>query len=231
MRTYERLAIWVGVIGALALGLGARVPESRVVAQPSSQVIRVGSVDMFLLLEGMIESDRYKPARDARDAEIKVKYDALMAELKQLETKIQLIPQGTQEYQATMQQGQAKEVELRQFTQQVSRDQDAFVAAQVREAYAVVHQAANAVADRLGYTHLIATRLDAASMKGESLAPAMQEILARPLVRGTSSDDITKQVRTELKLPEKPAEPAATTPVTPGATPSTTPPGGSGGQR
>jgi hypothetical protein len=222
MRHTERLAIWAGVIGAVAISLGLRMPEARVIAQPSSQTIRVGSVDMFLLLEGLIESDRYKPARDARDAEIKVKYDAIMAELKQLETKIQLIPQGTPEYNTTMQQGQAKEVELRQFTQQVSREQDAFVAAQVKEAYGVVHQAANAVADRLGYTHLIATRLDAATMKGESLAPAMQEILARPLVRGSSSDDITAQVRTELKLPEKTPEPVPA----PAVPTPTTPPGG-----
>lgn len=214
MRNRERLAIWAGVAGAIAISLGMRLPESRVIAQPSGQTLRVASVDMFMLLEGMIASDRYKPAREARDAEIKTKYDALMAELKQLETKIQLIPPGTPEYQTTMQQGQAKEVELRQFTQQASRDQDTFVASQVREAYGIVHEASNAVADRLGYTHVFSTRLDATSMKGDSLAPVMQEILARPLVRGASSDDITEQVRVELKLPEKTAESV----LTPGAT-------------
>lgn len=225
MRNYERLAMWAGVIAAVGLALGARMPESRVIAQPSGQVIRVGTVDMFLILEGLIESDRYKPARDARDAEIKTQYDAIVAELKQLETKIQLIPQGTPEYQATMQQGQTKEAELRKFTQDRSREQDTFVSAQVREAYGVAHQAANAVAERLGYTHLISTRLDAANMKGESLAPVMQEILARPLVRGATSDDITAQVRAELKLPEKTPEP-----VPAPAVPGTTPPGAGGGR-
>lgn len=222
MRNRERLAVWIGVASAIAISLGMRIPESRVVAQPSGQTLRVASADMFLLLEAMVASDRYKPAREARDAEIKTKYDAIMAELKQLETKIQLIPPGTPEYQNTMQQGQAKEVELRQFTQQASREQDAFVASQVREAYGIVHEAVNTVADRLGYTHVFSTRLDATSMKGDSLAPVMQEILARPLVRGASSDDITDKIRVELKLPEKAPE-GTLTPTTPGA-PST--PGG-----
>lgn len=208
MRSYERVGLWGGVIVAIGLACGVRVPEQQVVAQPGSQVIRVATIDMFQLLESMIESDQYKPARDARDSEIKAKFDALNAELKALETKVQLIPQGTPEFQATMQQGQAKEIERQQYAQQVGRENDAFVASQVREAYGIVHKAANEAAERLGYTHVFATRLDAANMKGESLAPIMQEILARPLVRAGETDDITAKVREDLKLPEKAAQPA-----------------------
>lgn len=213
MRTVERVGLWAGVVVAIGLATGLRLPERAAVAQPSGQVLRVATVDMFLLLESMIESDRYKPARDARDAEIRAKFEAFNAELKALETKVQLIPQGTPEFQATMQQGQAKEAERQQYAQQAGRENDAFVAAQVKEAYAIVHKAANDAAEQLGYTHVVATRLDAASMKGESLAPIMQEILARPFVRSSNADDITTRVRTDLGLPEK----AADAPPTPDA--------------
>lgn len=213
MRTVERVGLWAGVVIAIGVGAGLRTPEQAAIAQPAGQIVRVATVDMFLLLESMIESDRYKPARDARDAEIRAKFEAYNAELKALETKIQLIPQGTPEFQATMQQGQAKETERQQYAQQAGREQDAFVAAQVKEAYAIVHKAANDAAEQLGYTHVISTRLEGTNMKGESLAPIMQEILARPLVRSASADDITARVREDLKLPEKkadaPADPAA----------------------
>ncbi len=216
MRTYERIGLWGGVVVAIGLACGIRLPEPQVVAQPGSQVIRVATVDMFQLIESMIESERYKPARDARDAEIRTKFDALNAELKALETKVQLIPQGTPEFQATMQQGQAKEVERQQYAQQVGRENDAFVASQVREAYGIVHKAANDAAEQLGYTHVFATRLDAANMKGDSLAPIMQEILARPLIRSGEMDDITARVRDDLKLPEKIAPATGAAQPTPG---------------
>ncbi|MBX3360821.1 MAG: OmpH family outer membrane protein [Phycisphaeraceae bacterium] len=205
MRTYERAGLWIAVSVAIILAFNLRIPERAATAQPTNQIIRVATVDMFQLLESMIDSDRYKPARDARDAEIKSKYDALLAELKSLETKIQLIPQGTPEFQATMSQGQAKEMERQQFAQQVGRDQDAFVASQVKEAYALVHAAVNESAAQLGYTHVFTTRTSATNMKGDSLAPVMQEILARPLVRTSTTDDITDKVRARLGLPEKPA--------------------------
>lgn len=221
MRTFERLGLWAGVIVAVGLAAGLRLPERSAIAQPSGQVMRVATVDMFKLLESMIESDRYKPARDARDAEIRSKFEAYSAELKALETKVQLIPQGTPEFQATMSQGQAKEAERQQYAQQVGREQDAFVAAQVKEAYAIVHKAVNDAASQLGYTHVVATRLDGTTMKGESLAPIMQEILARPLVRSADADDITDRVRKDLNLPEKTADAPS-----PDAGASTTPSGG-----
>ncbi|MBX3317100.1 MAG: OmpH family outer membrane protein [Phycisphaeraceae bacterium] len=205
MRTYERAGLWIAVSLAIVVALDLRIPERAATAQPTNQIIRVATVDMFQLLESMIDSDRYKPARDARDAEIKSKYDAILAELKSLETKIQLIPQGTPEFQTTMSQGQAKEMERQQFAQQVGRDQDAFVASQVKEAYALVHAAVNESAAALGYTHVFTTRTSATNMKGDSLAPVMQEILARPLVRTSTTDDITDKVRVRLGLPEKAA--------------------------
>lgn len=216
MRKIERIVVWSGLAASLALGLGLRLPEREAIAQPSGQVMRVATVDVFTLLEGLIESDKYKPAREARDQEIKTQYETLQAELKSLETKFQLIPQGTPEWQQTAEQGRQKTMEIQQFSQQKGREQDAFVASQVKDAYAVVHKAVNDVAERLGYTHVVATRLDPAAMKAESLAPAMQEILARPLIRTTASDDITAQVRAELNLPEKAPDAEAANPANTG---------------
>lgn len=210
MRKAERVLMWTGVVVAIGLGLGVGIPERPAIAQAGVQgtASKIGTVDVFTLLEALVESDGYKPAREARDAELKTRYDAMLAELRALETRIQIIPQGTPEFNATMQQGQAKQSEIQQFAQQAQRDQDAFVADQVKRAYQQIHAATNAVADRLGYSHVIATRLETDNMKAESMAPAMQEILARPLIRSVASEDITAAVRAELNLPEP--TPAAT---------------------
>lgn len=209
--------VWTGILVSVGLSLGIGIPERTAIAQPGVQGApsKIGTVDVFTLLEALVEAEPYKPAREARDTELKAQYDAKLGELRALETRIQILPQGTPEFNATMQQGQAKQAELQQFAQQASRDQDAFVATQVKQAYQQIHEATNAVAERLGYSHIVATRLETAAMKAESMAPAMQEILARPLIRSVASEDITAAVRAELNLPERApdAEPAATPPA------------------
>ena len=71
---------------------------------------------------------------------------------------------------------------------------------QVGEAYTLVLDAAVKMSDSLGYTHVIASKNGAAAISSRNIPGAVQEMLARPLVKGVAADDLTERLIKDLKL-------------------------------
>lgn len=230
MRKAERACIYVGLAAALMLGLGWRGPGLPAIAgeamihQPGS-TLRVATVDMLKIVEKMVKSDRYAPAREANNKDLTAKLEAMAGDLQALQTQIQSSPQNAPETQAMIQNFQARRQEFDQARNEAANRSDEFNARQIAEAYRLVVEVVDAQAKKAGYTHVLATRSGPPNLKSGNIAGTVQEMLARPVVVGEPANDITKAVMDELKLPDTDDEPAPITPAAPGsgATPGPAP--------
>lgn len=218
MRKAERAFIYVGLAAALAAGLGWRGPGLPAVAgeaavQPGGEM-KVATVDMLKIVEKMVKSDRYAPAREAFNKELTTKLESMAGDLQALRAQIQSSPQNAPETQALMQNFQSRGQEFEQARNDAATRSDEFNARQIAEAYRLVVEVVEAKARAGNYTHVLATRSGPPTLKSGNIAGTVQEMLARPVVVGPSSDDLTKAVMEELKLPDIEDAPA------PGASPA-----------
>ena len=71
---------------------------------------------------------------------------------------------------------------------------EAFNVSQLGEAYRAVHEAAAAMADKLGYTHVVASKMGPTTLRSLTVNNAVQEMIARPVVKAPAEDDITQRL-------------------------------------
>lgn len=227
MKNAERVLVYSGLVVALALGLGWRgqTPTSVALAQDArlaAAPLKIGTVDMVELVERLYGRDALAADRTASEAKLRELQDTLTG----MQQRISQMQQGTPEFQREAQAFQAKQQAL----QEGANQYEALKATQVGESYAAVRAAADAVAARLGYTLVFASRPPALPMAAGSVPAAVNEMLARPVVRRIDADDITEAVKAELKIdagvtvtpveikPVQPAPAAADQPPAPGPT-------------
>lgn len=221
MRHVTRAMVVVAMIAAA--GASAVLFSNHATAQGSAApapTVRIASVDLLDVVERMVLSDKYKPARDAFTDGQRASLQPLVAELQALAQQGQTTAQDSPEFQTLVQQYTAKQQELQQKNEDAQNAIAQFEARQVAEAYELVSAAAGRMAERTGYTHVFATRATT-EIRSNNVPGVVQEILAHPLVASPKGDDLTAALLRELqleniKLPSEMAEtPAA--PAAPGA--------------
>jgi Skp family chaperone for outer membrane proteins len=184
--------------------------------------VRIASVDILDVVERMVLSDKYKPSRDAFTEAQRTSIQPLIAELQALAQQGQTTPQGTPEFQTLVQQYTEKQQALQMKNEEAQNAIAQFEAKQVGEAYGLVSGAASRMAERMGYTHVFATRSDT-DIRSNNVPGVVQEILAHPLVAYPKGDDLTQALITELQLEDVtlPSETPAAPSGVPGAAPGT----------
>lgn len=226
MRKAERVLIYGGLVTAILLGLGWRGPEHVALAAGAPVApqadMRLATVDILKVVEKFVKSDKYAPARDAFNRDLTTKLKTMAEALDALRGQIQASPQNAPETQGLMQNYQQRAQEFDQERQKAAQASDEFNAKQIAEAYRIVMAAIDDISTKGGYTHVLATRGGPAVLKATNIAGTVQEMLARPLLKGNPADDLTKAVSDELKLPELDETPPAST-STPTSSPTSTP--------
>lgn len=232
MRHITRAAVAVAMIAAA--GAAAVLFSNHATAQGTATpapTVRIASIDILDVVERMVLSDKYRPSRDAFTQAQRDSLQPLIGELQALAQQGQTVTQGTPEFQNLVQQYTAKQQELQQKNEDAQNAIAQFEARQVAEAYSLVSGAATRMAERMGYTHVFATRADS-DIRSNNVPGVVQEILAHPLVAYPKGDDLTEAMIKELqledvKLPsQNPADamaPNAATPSTPAAPTTPTP--------
>lgn len=189
--------------GALARGAFARASARA----PEPAAIAV--VDALAIVEKLLDSDRYRPARDDMQARVRSELDELASRIQQLQSQAASLDQASPEFQ------QAAD----QFNQAQQRDAilragvDEHATSQAAEAYRLAIEIASVVAQRQGFTYVLASRTEPTLVRSKNLNTAIQEILARGVIVMPQGSDITDAVLAELKLPVRNAsmlEPART---------------------
>lgn len=221
MRQLTRAMVLVGMIGVA--GASAMVFSNRATAQASTTpapALRMATVDLLDVVERMVLSDKYKPARDAFTDTQRETLQPLIAELQALAQQGQTATQGTPEFQNLVQQYTQKQQELSQRNEAAQQAIGEFEAKQVAEAYGLVSAAANRMAERMGYTHVISTRAST-TIRSTAVPGVVQEILARPIVTSPKGDDLTQALLNELQLADVklPSEMPPVDPMAPSAAP------------
>lgn len=207
MRRFERAAavMCLGVLafGALALVTGAGTGQAEA---------KSATVDTFGLLQEMLTTTEYAEPREAMRTAAVSELEALQGEIQRMDQELRLIPQTEQARgQALYQRLQQANQQYQQLSQQKQAEFMQISGQQAAEAYAKIHEAANAVAEREGYNQVFSTRGGAEIDDVNSLNSVTQGILSRPMLRFPAADDLTDKVRAEIgyTLPEEaPAEPA-----------------------
>jgi Skp family chaperone for outer membrane proteins len=224
MRNAERFVVYAGLALSVALAAGWRGPGAVAGAVAPTVVapapMKIGTVDVLLVLERAFGSEQHKSARDAEAAKLRPMQDMLTG----MKARLEKMDQNAPEFKAEVPVYQQKVQEF----QGLEAAYVKFQAGQVIALHKVVAEACQRVATAGGYSHIFASRPLGGEWRSQNVDSAVQEVLQRGVIVGESGTDITEGVLKDLKLEAVPAPtPAPASPATPSAPVSpvpTTPP-------
>jgi Skp family chaperone for outer membrane proteins len=203
MRPAERIALFLGVILAIILALDARSGGATAMARASAaDEIRIGMVDTFYVVEQIMGKPDLKKAREDIASQWAAKADAAEREIQDLQNTLRNLQPSDPQAQPTVQRYQDLQAKYQKIAEDRQNEVEQINSSQLTDAYKQARQATIAVADRQGYTHVFSSRSFDREFKTPTLAGTLQELLARPIIKGNPADDLTSQVVAELKLDE-----------------------------
>lgn len=217
-QTAAAIAVACG-LAAGTVGVASWQNSARAEAAKAQAAQRTATVDMYGLIERIIDSDKYKPAREAHHNELRAKLEAIQKELEGTQTALKAMDQSKPEFQTEVGKFQARYQEFQQLQDESSQKAEQFNTEQLLEGYKLIVEAVNQTAKDKGYTNVVATRSMNIEIKPTNLQGALQEILARPMIVSSAEDDITETVATAMKLPA-PKPPVVEAPAGPAAAPA-----------
>ena len=200
----------VGLAGTLHLASAPAAATS----QPTGAV-RIATVDVLSIVERMILSDALRNPRERFFADTDAPLQALANELRDMQARAQGIAQDSPEFQALSEQFNTRSNEFQIKNREASLAKDRFSTLQVSEAYARVINAAQALAQANGYTHVLASRTGDPTLRSSTVPNAVQEILARPVLIGIPGDDLTERLAKDLGVDQVTIPAAGASPVQP----------------
>ncbi|MCE7973709.1 MAG: OmpH family outer membrane protein [Leptolyngbya sp. PLA1] len=205
----DRLIAVSGAVLAVALALGLR-DSSPAVAQnasaPQAGEMRIATVDVLLLAERLVASDRYRSGRETNAASLSKPLQAMLDELKALEARYSSLAADSPERAAIQEAYQQKSQAFQKSQQEAQVNDERFKATQVGEAYRLVVTAADQIGQELGYTLVLASRAGVPDVRSDNVPGAVQEMLARPVLRAPAADDLTERVAAKLGLLPEPVK-------------------------
>jgi Skp family chaperone for outer membrane proteins len=181
--------------------------------QRGGQEFKVATVDVLAIVARMLESEAYKQSNLANAEKYDAQLRAMLQELEGIRTKALAEAEATESRKALEAEFLDKNTKFEQARNTAQQAVEQFNTDQVAEAYRLVCEAANNLAESLGYSHVIVSRGPGERINSNTVAGAVQEILARPVIRSVKADDLTEQLVRSFKLESIPL-PGTETPST-----------------
>lgn len=201
MRPIERIAVFAGITLAVLISLSGRAGQGVAVARaPYAAGMKIGTVDVYVLAEKMMAAPDLKKLREDTSASFQVKADAINKELKDIDNQLSVMPQNDPKVQELLKVANAKQQDIQKIIQDRQIELERINSQQLIDAYTKLKVAVETVATKQEYTHIFANRENDRQITTVTLSQTLQELLARPIVKGAQADDITKAVAAELKL-------------------------------
>lgn len=209
----DRLIAVSGAVIAVTLALGLR-DSTPAIAQNAAApqagtlagAMRVATVDVLQLAERLVASERYRAGRETNAASLSKPLQAMLDELKGLEARYSTLAADSPERAPIQEAYQEKSQAFQKSQQDAQVSDERFKATQVGEAYRLVVTAADQIAAELGYTLVLASRTGVPDVRSDNVPGAVQEMLARPVLRAPASDDLTDRVAVKLGLIPEPVK-------------------------
>jgi Skp family chaperone for outer membrane proteins len=202
MRPIERIAVFAGITLAIIIALSGRDGQNAAIARTPSYAagIKVGTVDVYAIAEKMMAAPDLKKLREDTSNSYEAKANAINKALKELDDQLKVMPQNDPKVQDLLKDANAKQAEIQKLVQDRQVELERVNSQQLIDAYVKLRVAVETVATKMEYTHILANREYSRQITTVNLSQTLQELLARPIVKGIQADDITKAVMAELKL-------------------------------
>ena len=200
-KTTRNLAFGLGIAAALTTGWLVATPRAAASAAPESSKL-IATVDVISLIEGRLGQADLVAARKAELDRLTTEVDRVQKELEELENQADTMDRNSPEFAQLFQTYQQKQQDLQSLLTQSRAAWDSFSAKQAAALYLEIRDAVDAVAQREGYTYVVAS--DSERGLGDNLAgyvAVSQQVLGRPLLHGPAGADLTELVREELGYP------------------------------
>lgn len=167
-------------------------------AEPSRRLIAV--VDVVGVVERLMDSDRYKPARDEVGAAAEADVRPLREKVQAIEEKHRGLQPTDPAYADAVREYQQARAALERRAQELSKELDALTTKQLIECYRIVRASADAIAEQMGYQYVVASRPVEKDLDAQDTAAVVRAIIARPVLRFPNEADLTPDVKQDLKI-------------------------------
>lgn len=225
-RNAERITVFAGLALALALGIAAH-QGTPAIAQNSaaSAPMRLATADVVGLTDRLLQTDKYISAHrthaETLNRTLTMTIDPIKAEMENLSKQYRELPENSPDRPKIEEAFNEKKKQLDNETQRALFQDEVFKSSQAGEVYRLVVDAADKMASDLGYTHVIASRSGPISIRSNNVSGVLQEMLARPMIKGVIADDLTERLVKQLGIEDAPkAVPVPDKPETPAPAPT-----------
>ncbi|MBL9032173.1 MAG: OmpH family outer membrane protein [Phycisphaerae bacterium] len=205
MQRIERIVILGGVVAAILIALSASAGGGRALAWTPGEApdsVKIATVDMYWVIEKIMAKDEYKKEREDVSATWTRKAQEIERQLKELDSTLQVLPQNDPQVQTILKQAQDRQAEYQRVQSDRQQELERLNSGQLINTYKTVRDVSAKVAERMGYSHVFCNRSSDRAINTTTVGATLQELLARPLIRGgDGADDLTKAVLQEMKLP------------------------------
>lgn len=220
-QTTTRILLGAGLAAGLTLAVAAYRPEDALAQGPASTSAaeqRIAVADVLGLTDRLLATEKYTSGQRTQVESLNKTLQPMQSELESLVAQYRAMEDSNPEKQALGQTINTKDQAFRQEGQRAQEQLESFKTAQATEAYRLVSEAADKMAADLGYTIVIASRTGAIQIRSNNVSGAIQEMLARPIVRVPAGDDLTERLMAQFALTDPPK--AVPVPDAPGTTPA-----------
>lgn len=185
---------------ATAASVSATDPSADEPAAGESKPVKIAVCDVYGVTEKLVESDRFVPDREAEEKRLREMIEPMRQELTDMQREIDGLDPKDEATQAKIREFRAKREQLAIAEQKAATAFGTFVAGQFLDAFEIARGSVSAVAERNGYTHVLASRDP--SKRIETLNPEriVEAFLGRPVIVAPEGTDITLDVLAELHL-------------------------------
>ena len=211
MHIKERLFVYSALLACAILALRPSLSPSAAVASPPPAQsaaaepplppsARIATCDIYEIVEKIVIGERFEGPRKVEEERLGARLKPLEEELTAMEEALKAADpaDAAAQEQALVFQQRGKEYSLLRGKSQ--QDYTDYVGAQYVRAFDDARAAAAAIAKRLGYTHVIASRTSEKQIKATDPERLIEAFLGRPVTVAPDGTDITDEVKAELKL-------------------------------
>ncbi|MBL0922770.1 MAG: OmpH family outer membrane protein [Phycisphaerales bacterium] len=204
MRPTERFFIYAALALAVVIAAGGRLAQGDALAQDGDAGKNadrpIAVCDLVSVVEKLMESDRYRPAREEAQLAAEEKMRPFREAAMAAEAKARNTPQDDPTFPDLIRDLQRMQAEYQQAFQREGAELEKMTVSQISEAYEIARASAEDIAGDLGYDYLIASRDPTKPIEAPDVAGAVRTMLARPVVKSPKDADITEDVLADLKL-------------------------------
>lgn len=217
MRFSERAVIYSAVAIALYLGgaafmnsqaglsAQARQPidtTAEAAKQPGAKAPIIAVADVYKVASKLVGKPRFSAIIEDKRKVLKDRITPVEKELRDLAEKLQAMGPDAKgpEAEVTARAYQSKQQEYIRLGQQLDKEMETTIAQVNFDAYKQVVEAATAIAEKKGYTILLASRSMDDMKTPEQSQGFIQALLARPVLKSPGADDLTADIMADLKV-------------------------------